>query len=45
MKGYFKRDKQNVGLTESNDLPKNALEWAAVFKADKPEFSYKFVNT
>ena len=46
MKGYYKRDRQiMMDMTSSNDLPQNALEWAAVLKAEGPKFSYRFVNT
>ncbi len=46
MKGYYKRDRQIVmDVASSNDLPQNALEWAAVFRKDDPKFSYRFVKT
>ena len=45
MNGYFKKERQKMVEITSNDLPENALEWAAVLKADDPKFSYRFVNT
>jgi hypothetical protein len=46
VKGYFKRDKENgMELESSQNLPENALEWAAVLREVDSKFSYRFVNT
>jgi hypothetical protein len=39
MKRYFKKDMQSMDLDSSNDLPENALKWAAVLNADEEKFS------
>jgi len=43
---YIKADKKNqMEMASLNNLPKNAIKWATLFRKNDPEFSYRLVRT